>query len=60
MEIFNLLKQLQWESIYADSMLVIGGTDGTVVRGLAHSRKVSGSIPAHATGLFRWNLQQIP
>ena len=27
---------------------------------LAHSRKVAGSIPAHAIGLFRWNLQQIP
>ena len=27
---------------------------------LAHSRKVAGSIPTHAIGLFRWNIQQIP
>ena len=43
----------------------IGGTDGIVVRvqwlgALAHSRKVAGSISAHAIGNFRWKLQQIP
>ena len=30
------------------------------LQALARSRKVGGSIPAHAIGLFQWNLQQTP